>query len=221
VVRYTWREGGTVLAAGVTPQVDFAVGTHTVELTVEDNEGLSHSDLVAIHVVPGQGGQSSTSSFVAEADTYIDRRYPTTNFGNHSTLAVGGGESERWLYVRFHISGLPPGATITDARVQMQATNSGEAGAMRVFTPHQVLWDETGPTWNTPLAGADATGDLTAPGPVSKNTLVYYPNLAPVVPVAGRVTLVIRSPVLDGSAFRSSEYSTSAQRPTLVVTYLH
>jgi PKD domain/Bacterial Ig domain len=221
VVRYTWREGGIVLASGVTPSVDFTVGSHTVELTVEDNDGLRHTDLVAINVVPLQGGQPSTISFVAEADTYIDLRYPNTNFGNHTTLAVGRGDSERWVYVRFHISGLPPGAIITDASLQMQVTNSGGAGAIRLFTPHQALWDETVPTWNAPLAGADATGDLTAPGHVSKNAVVQYPNLATVVPVAGRVTLVIRSPVIDGSAFSSSEYSNSSQRPTLVVTYLN
>ena len=52
VVSYEWREGAAVLAAGVTPTVSLAVGTHALTLRVVDNKGASATDGVVVTVNP-------------------------------------------------------------------------------------------------------------------------------------------------------------------------
>ena len=47
---YTWRENGNQIATGASPTVAFALGTHTVELTVDDGNGGADTDTVVITV---------------------------------------------------------------------------------------------------------------------------------------------------------------------------
>ena len=51
---YEWKEGDTVLGTGEMIIHDFTVGTHTVTLTVTDNDNLSNTDEVIITVEPNQ-----------------------------------------------------------------------------------------------------------------------------------------------------------------------
>ena len=53
IVAYTWKEGTTTIATGVTPSVDLSVGVHTIVLTVEDNDGATDTDTVVITVEEG------------------------------------------------------------------------------------------------------------------------------------------------------------------------
>ncbi len=51
---YTWRENGNIIAGptnSATSQVSFSLGSHTVELTVEDGKGGTDTDVVVINVV--------------------------------------------------------------------------------------------------------------------------------------------------------------------------
>ena len=50
IASYEWKEGGSVIATGASPSVDFSVGVHTVNLTVTDDEGATDSDDVTITV---------------------------------------------------------------------------------------------------------------------------------------------------------------------------
>ncbi|HAA16334.1 MAG TPA: hypothetical protein DCE41_33375, partial [Cytophagales bacterium] len=52
LVSYVWSENGTELTTGVTAMISLAVGTHTITLTVMDNEGAMASDEVVIIVSP-------------------------------------------------------------------------------------------------------------------------------------------------------------------------
>lgn len=49
-LQYVWTEGGQQIATGVSPVVFFAIGVHTVTLTVTDPYGASSSDTVVITV---------------------------------------------------------------------------------------------------------------------------------------------------------------------------
>ncbi|NJK93843.1 MAG: hypothetical protein HC905_01970, partial [Bacteroidales bacterium] len=50
---YTWAEGSTALGTGSTLSYNFSVGTHTVTLTVEDNDGATGTDNLTIVVEEG------------------------------------------------------------------------------------------------------------------------------------------------------------------------
>jgi len=165
------------------------------------------------------GGAGGTVAFQAQADTHIDVRSPLTNFGNSTDLGLGAGSSERVIYLRYDIQGLPGGAAIVDAYLQMRVSNGGGAGTIRLFNASDPLWDEGLPTWDAPLAGSDGSGDMASPGTVSIGQDLQYTNLGGVIPASGPVSFVIRSNDEDGSAFRSSEYSDIELRPTLFVTY--
>jgi hypothetical protein len=50
IVSYEWSENSAVIATGVNPQVDLAVGVHSITLTVTDDDGATDADEVIITV---------------------------------------------------------------------------------------------------------------------------------------------------------------------------
>ncbi len=50
IVSFSWAEGVTQIATGSAPAINFAVGVHTVVLTVTDNEGRTATDTVVVTV---------------------------------------------------------------------------------------------------------------------------------------------------------------------------
>jgi hypothetical protein len=135
---------------------------------------------------------------------------------------VGGGSAQREIFLRFDVAGLPAGATVTAAELTLTCSNGSveSGGTIRKFSPSNPEWDETRPTWSSPLAGSDATGDLHSLGPVRIGSSYEFQDLGSAISENGRVTFVIRSTRQDGAAYYSSEHGNSAQRPKLEVTYL-
>ena len=54
IVSWVWTENAVEIATGATPTLVFAVGAHTVTLTVTDDEGATSTDDVVITVGPNQ-----------------------------------------------------------------------------------------------------------------------------------------------------------------------
>jgi hypothetical protein len=113
--------------------------------------------------------------------------------------------------------------TVTDARLSVSASNSssdaGGGGTIRAYAPTDETWNEMSPTWNSPLAGSDSSGDLSTLGPVSSGSDYEFAGLASAITGDGQVTFVIRSTAADGAAYCSKEHGTAARRPKLSVTY--
>jgi thermitase len=65
IVRYEWREGSTVLATIAAPAVTLMVGTHTLTLTVTDNNEATGSDTVVVTVNPF----AASSTHVGDLDS--------------------------------------------------------------------------------------------------------------------------------------------------------
>lgn len=164
---------------------------------------------------------SGRISFPAEADTHIAATAPTSNYASATSVEVGGPPTERVSYLRFNVDGLPAGARVTGARLDLVARNGSvtTGGTIRGFTPATQAWAESQPTWNQPLAGSDSTGDLSTVGPVSIGSTYSFGGLQSAVTGNGPVTFVIRSSAEDGAAYYSREYTTAAQRPILRVDY--
>lgn len=70
IVSYSWKEGGTELATGVTSTISFAIGVHSIELTVIDNEGGTDTDVIEI-TVKEKGNYSLEFNGEAIKDEYV------------------------------------------------------------------------------------------------------------------------------------------------------
>lgn len=175
-----------------------------------------------LHHFKKTGGSTGTTIDVpCDADTYVYENFPTTNYGTSTEIAVGAGTTPRRAWLRFNVTGLPAGASVIDARLQLYCNgDSGEGGGtLRKFAPTTAQWSETQPTWNAPLSGADASADLSSLGAVAAGNAYAFTNLQSAVAGNGRVTFVIRSTFQDGAQYRSKEHATASQRPVLRITY--
>lgn len=88
-------------------------------------------------------------------DSWVDATQPTSNFGGDASLHVGmavqpatGGLGERQTLVQFDLSGLPAGATIVDATLQLYQIAASGSDAYQVrpdAAGHS--WQEAAVTW--------------------------------------------------------------------------
>jgi len=92
IVSFVWSEGGVQIATGASASVSFAVGSHTVTLTVTDDEGTTATDTVTI-VVTAPANIPPTASF-----TYDCNGYACTFDGSPSTDSDGNVVAWHWTF---------------------------------------------------------------------------------------------------------------------------
>lgn len=71
ITSYRWTEAATEIGTGETPTVILTVGTHTVTLTVTDDDGATDTDQVVITVI-GQGGNQPPTADAGPDQTVAD-----------------------------------------------------------------------------------------------------------------------------------------------------
>jgi len=84
---YEWKEGNTVLSTSSSfSKFDFTVGTHTIILTVTDNDGATANDMVVVRVVADSTNQTVdlNSGLVAHYE-FEDNANDTSGNGNNGT----------------------------------------------------------------------------------------------------------------------------------------
>lgn len=169
-------------------------------------------------------------------DTFMYRYNANTNFGADPLLKVGYKQTNAAL-VQFDLSGIPAGAVIDQARLEVYATGWGGAditfGAYAVLTP----WVEGQATWNQAAAGSpwaaagcnDTASDRRAVPQASVTTA--GPSRWYSFDVAGLVQEWVNGSLVNNGVllraefsnfaffFASNEYADAALRPRLVVTY--
>lgn len=166
---------------------------------------------------------------VAGIDTYLGVNNGT-NYGNQTTLNSVAGQS--WPLLRFDLSSVPAGSHIASATLSMYAVNGSGSGNMAL---HRVMrdWTETGANWATAdgsVAWTTAGGDV-HPTAVASTAFAGSGTWLnwEVTELADKWSkgslpnqgVQVRAPAgISGMTLASSDHSTSAYRPKLVLSYL-
>ena len=104
---------------------------------------------------------SSSVTLYATSDTYIYEGNPSSNYGMSNRLIVGRAEGNDFrILVRFDLSSIPVGSTITSATLELyrlvnQASSASVEGAYYVW-PYRLRssWGEKSVTWNSQPSSA-------------------------------------------------------------------
>jgi 2',3'-cyclic-nucleotide 2'-phosphodiesterase (5'-nucleotidase family) len=128
-----------------------------------------------VTLVANAGANTPTSVVAPVADAQVVSGHPTSNYGTTTNLYVqssnsGYGNERAWL--RFDLSSLPSGSTITSASLSLFCwKTAGAALPTEVRGGMSDSWTETGITWNTqPGFGEVLATQTLAPG----NTNIWY-----------------------------------------------
>jgi hypothetical protein len=199
-------------------------------------------------VTPQPVHASSVSIIYATKDNYIDKLYPTTNYGTSQSLKVGepaSGYPQRGL-LEFAISWgttIPSGAVITDAILYMYyggvgGDNNPVGRTIRVQRMLRLTWSETTSNWNSYKSGSSWTtagcgssaSDYTTSGQASAVVGAgagwMYWNILTQVQWAQTNGVNVAVRAVDSSetspyfASFSSIEGNSALRPYLYITYI-
>jgi alpha-L-arabinofuranosidase len=104
---------------------------------------------------------STTLELGSAADTRLEQKAPDTNYSGGTTLwAAGnsnGGCGVAETALRFNLSGLSAGKTITGAQLKLYVTNTSVAGQFQVYSLKR-HWSEATATWRQWTAGSPWSG---------------------------------------------------------------
>jgi hypothetical protein len=219
----------------VTPSPDLTTtATETPEPTATETPGVLGTATPTATVTPTP--QPTTQAFGAVQDTTISSWDPTTPVGSAAYLyCYSAGEKK--ILVQFDLSGLPAGARVDAAALQLHTGPAGGGNPLRASIYRlKKSWQEASATWrqaatDAPWAVYGAAGQDTdyAPGALDTVTIAALNQT-----YAWDVTAAVQSWVNDGQlnaglllvgepgtrtqfAFFSSE--SSGNHPSLAVTY--
>lgn len=230
------------LAAGCGPSVNGrSAGPQEV---AADDRAVDESEVTAASTtVAFRRGVAPSASYQGVADVSLYERTPTTAAGAGTSLMADVDYPESsglgaTALLRFDVTAIPPGSTITAASLTLNVTNPS-SGAAFVIAPLTRPWTESQATWTQAASGQrwGAPGALDPSDRGGTPLASFLPKATGthVVPfnAAGLATLrawvnapslnfgVVVDPVnnMDGLGFSSSEAATLGDRPALTVTY--
>ncbi|MBX3011776.1 MAG: DNRLRE domain-containing protein [Caldilineaceae bacterium] len=147
-------------------------GLYTLRLTANDG-ALSSSDEVQVQV-NAQASQSALL-FAPIADTYVDSKQATRNYGTKNAMNLRAGDPARSSYLQFQVSGLSD--TVLSAKLRLYVTDESNNGGSlyqvaNTVTSGSNVWTEQGLTWqNAPPMNGTPLGALST---VNRNTWVEF-----------------------------------------------
>jgi uncharacterized repeat protein (TIGR02543 family) len=132
----------TNLVATVTPA---ASGAWRFQLSIANNDPDESPYFWTVH---GVAGGTATVSLVPSADTYINKRDLSANYGTSTTIALNSNTQQshtRQGLLMFNLASVPTAATVTAASLDFVAAG-GQQGSVEVFNVTG-SWDEGSATW--------------------------------------------------------------------------
>jgi hypothetical protein len=169
----------------------------------------------------------TTTSLTAVADTGANQASPNTNAGTITTMLVASANSaNQRSFVRFDVTAIPATARVQSATLRL--TMSTAPAATRTYEVDGVnaSWAETTLTWAT-MPGAAAATATVASGTASGANLTWIVTTDAQSFVANGATnfgwqikdSTESSATARTATFRTREWTTATQRPTLTVIY--
>ncbi|GEM_PF-1993026 len=237
---YTISVAGSPAVTYMYPAPKSSPTDETVQLltvTVTGVRGnLSLQAYKSAGIVATQSSAPTTVTLYSVADSYVDQDREGQNFGTSDSMKVssstqGARQTNQRAFVRFDVSSVPSGVTITSATLRLRLT--GAPSSSRTYEVHRVSasWLEMDPggiTWdNQPTVGGSATS-TTATGTTDGVWLEWTVTADVQAFMAGsavnygwRVNDAAESSSLDYDAeFSTWEDSGTGDDPRLVVTYV-
>lgn len=233
---FTLRSGTTSVPATVShtsgtatldPTASLAASTtYTAALTsgITDSAGNALSP-VEWTFTTAAASTTRTLTVTAEADTMVKQTSPTTGYGAATTLLSDRQElsttgSEVRSYLRFAVTGLQAGETVTGAQLSLRTlpTDGGTTNGPAVWRTENTstLAAAESMTWNSGRPRSVGTAAVGNMGAVGHDVRVGTPVTG--VTANGVVSFELAPDATDGLRFRSSEYSVVGDRPQLVLT---
>jgi 2',3'-cyclic-nucleotide 2'-phosphodiesterase (5'-nucleotidase family) len=176
------------------------------------------------------GSIPTTSDLTPSQDAQVVEGYPDSNYGDKTYLYVQSAASGSYLdertWMRFDLSGLPAGATITSATLEMTAWKA--QGGDMVVSAHSAgddSWTESGITWNNqPTIGSPLDSTTLVSGQTGAYTWDVTSYIQTEYAGDQAATLILKADTEGSSsaltyAFESREWGTASQRPRLTITY--
>jgi hypothetical protein len=160
LVSYVWEENSEQIATGANPIVSLAVGTHTIDLTVTDDQGATATDTVVITVLTGIPTPVDVR-IAQSSDDVEERPSGAMSFSSSDLELVRDRTQDQTVGLRFQNVNIPQGATITAAYLEFEA-------------------DEVDSSTTSINIAAEATDNATAFTNVNYNLTGRFPTIASV-----------------------------------------
>ncbi|HEX7896911.1 MAG TPA: DNRLRE domain-containing protein [Planctomycetota bacterium] len=233
---YQWKLNGVdIPGATSASHTASTAGTYTVVVT--NASGSVTSSPATLTVNPaGGGGSPVTVALTAVEDTYLDQFLPTDNNGHLDRIDVrwydaGAGLVEHMqTLLRFDLSSIPAGSTITAATLTLHNTRAAANGAGDVVSLGRVTtaWTEAH-TWNMGVPSSVPTGiPMPSVAGLTQSPAAPEPYAIPGVETlvqgwvdapASNLGMLIATANNLNLRFASSEHGTASARPRLDITY--
>lgn len=155
---------------------------------------------------------TTTATFTAAEDTFVRSRSPSTNFGQYPTLQADSYPSVKRILMRFHVTGIPDGASVRSATLRLSAIDhSRQAGEVHAVRGN---WSQATTTWSNAPSVGGTIANLSSPAIVGT---WREANVTSAVTGNGAIDFYVVTRSSDGVDYISREARVNS--PTLTVDW--
>ncbi|MEU8674798.1 LamG-like jellyroll fold domain-containing protein [Streptomyces sp. NPDC048560] len=217
-----WRVGGDAMSNAWPNRPASTYLAGQIDETAVYPGALTAAQVAAHHdladATPPPGG--TTVTLAPAEDAYVNGVAVNTTY-NDSQLASRG-STPYLAYLRYSLPAAPPGQVLTGARIDFRTSSDATAGSTDSHTlvPVTGAWTESAVTYNTrPALSASVLGTITDAASVSTDYSVELNATALGGALGSAYSLALTSSGTDSLRIWSSEASSAAYRPQLVLTF--